>query len=341
MGDSCEIVKGTHSIPNVKDAVSRLHGALHDIQPRALCVEDEQALYVAWLAVPPDLPLVYLVTSDLSSIRSDCAPAWCRVDAALGISEHSLRYLCSTHYAHRALYVVGSGIDVERTLARVRARGAPAPGDPPAGDQAAQMGEPQPLRIVSPISFPKPLKGHRSSLVALANLRQAGTPAELWFCVQNHRSARPSGSQMLAMAADLGIRDNIRILGRRENLLSTMAGSDVIMFLSAAEGRPQRVLEAMALGKPIVATRTGSTPELVRDDVDGILVDPEDVEATVGALKRLSDPALRERMGAAGQRRARSDFSLERQAARFLAAVDGLDEPRWYSSDWLVNTHSL
>jgi glycosyltransferase involved in cell wall biosynthesis len=338
--DLCDSVKGTLAIPNVQEAVSRLRGALHHAQPRAVCVEDEHALYVAWLALSPDLPLVYLVTSELSSIRSDCAPAWCRVDAALGISEYSLRYLRPTRYAHGNLHVVGSGIDVENTLARA-GEGESGGGEPPENDRPSKLGEARPLRIASPISFPRPLKGHQSSIVALASLRQMGTPAELWFCVQKCRPARPSGSPMLAMAADLGVRGHIRVLGQQQTLLSTMARSDVTLFSSSAEGRPQRLLEAMALGKPVVATRTGITSEFVRDGVDGILVEPEDVQATVDALKRLSDPALRERMGAAGQRRARTEFSPERQAVRFLSVVDGLDEPRWQTRNWSLNTNSL
>lgn len=74
------------------------------------------------------------------------------------------------------------------------------------------------------------------------------------------------------------------------------------------------MMEGMAFGKPVVASRVGGIPELVRDGVDGILVDAGDVkELSTAIIKLLDDPVLRKRMGGAGKERVK-EFSWDSTA---------------------------
>jgi glycosyltransferase involved in cell wall biosynthesis len=234
----------------------------------------------------------------------------------------------SSHYAHQNLQVIGSAIDVERALAHAGADDA----------SAERSTAPVPLRVLSPISSPGPLKGHRESMQAIGILNERGVPAELWLCTQECKFARSSQARIAEMAAGMDVQKHVRTWERRQRFAPAMARFDVALFLSPEQEPPQRLLEAMALGKPVVTARAGSAPELVRDGIDGILVEPGDVEATVKALETLSDPLFRERMGAAGQYRARHEFSPARQANRVLAAIDSLAEPMRFGRDWLLNT---
>jgi glycosyltransferase involved in cell wall biosynthesis len=73
------------------------------------------------------------------------------------------------------------------------------------------------------------------------------------------------------------------------------------------------ILEALAAGRPVVATRVGGIPEIVRDGETGLLVPPEDPEALAGAIVRmLSDSALASRLGAGGAKLVREHFTLDR-----------------------------
>lgn len=86
---------------------------------------------------------------------------------------------------------------------------------------------------------------------------------------------------------------------------------DAYVCTSESEGLSNVLLEAMACGKPIVATRVGGNPEAIQDEIQGILVPPYSPEATVAALERLIDnPGLRHCMGAAGRTRVERHFSL-------------------------------
>lgn len=91
------------------------------------------------------------------------------------------------------------------------------------------------------------------------------------------------------------------------------------------ENAPMSVVEAMAVGVPVVASRLGGIPELLDDGVEGLLVPPGDVASLAAALGRLaSDEALARSMGEAGRRRARRDFAPEVHLQRLLEVYDGV-----------------
>jgi glycosyltransferase involved in cell wall biosynthesis len=92
---------------------------------------------------------------------------------------------------------------------------------------------------------------------------------------------------------------------------------------SLSEASSNALLEAMATGRAIVATRIGGTPALVEDEVTGLLVPPGDPAALAGAIIRLiEEPALAARLAARAQERARTEFGIDRMVARFEALYD-------------------
>ena len=96
---------------------------------------------------------------------------------------------------------------------------------------------------------------------------------------------------------------------------------DIITLPTRHEGLSQGLMEAMALGKPIVTTRSGGNTDLIDDGVHGLLVPPRDPRALGAALQRLiDDPVLRERLGAAANKRVRAEFTSERTLAGTDAA---------------------
>ena len=111
------------------------------------------------------------------------------------------------------------------------------------------------------------------------------------------------------------------LAGWRRDIPEILAASDVVALPSRfGEGCPNAILEAMAAGRPVVAARSGGTPEVVADGETGILHEPGDVEGLRSALVRLaSDAALRRRMGEAGRARARERHSVEPMVNRYEA----------------------
>jgi glycosyltransferase involved in cell wall biosynthesis len=98
---------------------------------------------------------------------------------------------------------------------------------------------------------------------------------------------------------------------------------DVVVLPSRHEGMSQGLLEALAIGKPVVATYGGGNTDLIDDGVHGLLVPPRDAESLGAAIQRLlDDRALRQGLGAAGRKRVRSEFTIERTLAGTQAAYD-------------------
>src|SRR5690606_13974896 len=109
-----------------------------------------------------------------------------------------------------------------------------------------------------------------------------------------------------------GTADRVRFLGLvgPERVAALMRAARVVVLPSRSENFPLVVLEALAAGAPLVATRVGGIPEAVRDGREALLVPPDDPAALAGALARvLADPALRARLAAAAL--ARSDAFSE------------------------------
>ena len=109
--------------------------------------------------------------------------------------------------------------------------------------------------------------------------------------------------------------------GERRDVASFLAAGDIFVLPSRLpEGCSNSVLEAMAVGRPVIATRTGGTPEIIEDGETGLLVPPGDPVALRAAIMRLAgDAELRKRLGSAGRERVLRDFTVEKMVKSYEA----------------------
>ena len=144
----------------------------------------------------------------------------------------------------------------------------------------------------------EPQKDYPSLLRALARRRLS--PGNDQLLVAGRGALGP---ELAALADKLGIAERCHFLGVRDDIPDLIAACDAVVLSSRFEGLPNVVMEAMAGGRPVVATRVGGTPELVDDGVSGLLVNPGDPDALSAAMAEVAHaPAERRRaMGARGQ----------------------------------------
>ncbi len=135
----------------------------------------------------------------------------------------------------------------------------------------------------------------------------------------------PEWTRVEQAVAATGSADRVRLIGFAPDPRPVLCRTDIVVLPSAAEACPMALLQAMACGVPVVATRVGGVAEIVRDGVDGLLVEPGAEDQLVAALTRLAqDPALRRRLGAAGRRRVAERFDIRLSARSLLAIYEGL-----------------
>jgi glycosyltransferase involved in cell wall biosynthesis len=128
----------------------------------------------------------------------------------------------------------------------------------------------------------------------------------------------PLRGQYEQMARALGIAQRVRFLGERRDVQAVLASLDVAVVPSLSESLSNVVLESMAAGKAVVASRVGGNKELVQDGVTGCLVHAEDYEECANAVgSLLSDINLRNAMGRRAQEFTRENFGLERVCERY------------------------
>jgi glycosyltransferase involved in cell wall biosynthesis len=122
----------------------------------------------------------------------------------------------------------------------------------------------------------------------------------------------PERDSLERLSATLELGAAVTLAGARDDIPDLLAALDVAVCCSDFEGGPLSVMEYMAAGLPVVATRVGGLPELVRDDETGVLVPARDPRALALALAELlDDPARRRELGAAGRELVRSDYGID------------------------------
>jgi glycosyltransferase involved in cell wall biosynthesis len=129
----------------------------------------------------------------------------------------------------------------------------------------------------------------------------------------------PCRAEWKQFAEKLGIEKQVVFAGARNEMPETYASLDLVVLPSLVESMPMCVLEGMAAGKPVIATRVGMIPNVITDRVNGLLVAPGSVEDLADAIMTvLQDPSYRKQLGVSGQRCIAKHFSAEAMAHNYL-----------------------
>jgi glycosyltransferase involved in cell wall biosynthesis len=180
----------------------------------------------------------------------------------------------------------------------------------PLGPLPASAGEGR--RVVTIARMTYGAKGHDDLLEAAA--LAARLAPDLRFFIAGDG---PREREVKARAAALHLDERLFFVGQRTDVAALLAWADFVVHPSRAEGMPNAVVEAMAAGKPIVATSVGGVPELIQHDRHGLLVPPADPACLAEALASLAfDPDRAARLGRAARARVEEHYTVDRLLAR-------------------------
>jgi glycosyltransferase involved in cell wall biosynthesis len=205
---------------------------------------------------------------------------------------------------------IHEGIDLGRVAAAPRA------------DLHGDLWLPHDAPIVGNVAALVPHKGQRHLIEAAIGVIRKVPDAR--FVIAGEGELRPTLERQIK---DHHLEKHVFLVGFRPDILSVHKAFDIFAMSSVTEGLGTSLLDAMACGKPIVATTAGGMPEVVVDGTTGILVPPRNHEAMADAIVTLlRDENLRETMGAAGEARVRAQFSAERMVQRTLVVYERVAE---------------
>jgi glycosyltransferase involved in cell wall biosynthesis len=174
--------------------------------------------------------------------------------------------------------------------------------------------------LVGNIAALVPHKGQRHLIDAAALVVREVPDAR--FLILGEGELKPALEKQIA---DLALTKHVLLTGFRPDVLSILKGFDLFVMPSVTEGLGTSLLDAMACARPIIASRVGGIPEVVRHGETGLLVPPKDPRDLAAAIIRLLlDPPLAGRLAAAGLARVRERFSLERMVTGTLAVYEAL-----------------
>jgi glycosyltransferase involved in cell wall biosynthesis len=174
--------------------------------------------------------------------------------------------------------------------------------------------QPRPrLRVVTTVANLRPGKGHEVLLEAAARVVRRVPDVHFQIVGDGPRRA-----ELEQQAAALRISAQVSFLGHSSDVPAVLQQTDVFAFPSFMEASPNAVMEAMAAGLPVVATRVGGIPEVIEDGRSGVLVPPHDDRAlAAGILRLIARPDLAARMGEAARQTVEARFSFERMVGEF------------------------
>jgi len=229
-------------------------------------------------------------------------------------------FLCASDAIRTML--IGDGVPAERTttvhdgvdLEHVEAA--------PHLDVRAELWLPSGAPVIGNVAALVPHKGHRYLINAAALVVRRVPDARFVIVGEGELEAT-----LRKQIKDLHLEKHVLLAGFRPDALSLQKGFDLFAMSSVTEGMGSVLLDAMAIGQPIVATSAGGIPEVITDGRTGVLVPPRDAEALAAAIVTLlGDRDRRAQLGAAARLRVREHFSVEQVVQRTLDAYARLDD---------------
>lgn len=176
------------------------------------------------------------------------------------------------------------------------------------------------LRTITFIGRLDHLKGVYVLIEALRKLKDDGVDAHL-----NVIGDGPDRDKLQNLSRDVGLNDSISFCGAVEEIIPYLQKAALFVLPSLSEGLSNVLLEAMACGLPIVATRVGGNIDLIRDGENGILVEPENSKQLSEAIKKvLQDKDLAQKLGIEARKTAEEKFSMDTITDNYVSVYQEL-----------------
>jgi L-malate glycosyltransferase len=230
-------------------------------------------------------------------------------DRIIAVSNDLARTLEADGHRRSRVVPIHNGIDLATVCPRRDAR-----------EVRRELGIPDGATVFGTVGRLSPVKDHRTLLRAAQRVTRHDRDATFLFVGDG-----PLFDELVLAASQLGLGRACIFAGARDDVYDVLAAIDVFVLSSLHEGIPMALLEAMALGKPVVATAVGGVPEIVTHGQNGLLVAPRDDHALAEACLELTRrPGVTATLGAAARQTIAEHFSHETGGKALLSIYESL-----------------
>jgi glycosyltransferase involved in cell wall biosynthesis len=210
----------------------------------------------------------------------------------IAVSHYVRRYLISAGVSEKRVHTIYDGIAKPEPIAKSSLR--------------AELGIAPDATVGCMVAIMRDEKGHEDLIAAVRPLFD--THPDLHIIMAGDG---PIFDRINGIVRSLGLESRIHMLGFRTDVPNILRGSDFFVLPTHQEALGQAYIEAMAAGLPVIGTQVDGVPELIQDDVNGLLVPPRNPEALRGAIARMiDDPQLRQRLRQESQRITERGFTI-------------------------------
>jgi glycosyltransferase involved in cell wall biosynthesis len=318
-----------YDIPTFGSVSALAHGArlARHIARQRIDIVHGYSFYGNVFAIPParaaGAPVVIASIRDrapyLTAMQKRAQRLVCRLADCVLVNADAVKdWLISEKYDARKIVVIRNGVDVRRF-----------DDSPDDGAVRKEFGWPSTAPVVGVVSRLNRLKGLETFLHAAVRVAAAFENARFLVVGDTNPDDDGYSRELTQLAGRLGLSERIAFAGLRNDVPRLLKALSVSVMPSLNEALSNVLLESMATGAPIVATRVGGTPEAIDDGVSGLLVAPGDPAALSTAICRLLiDPALAQQLGRAARRSAVERFSTDQMVRATERLYDSLLDER-------------
>lgn len=330
-------IMDTISIKSDLDSAKRVRKIFKTTKPDIVHIHGNKAAIINWLAQNTSLSMhlsarsrpkciltVHNYPSNISesdgsrSVSKSISRYMGRVifnkaDLVIAVSEDIKRFIEASNIVDAGrIRCIHNGIDIEKIAAAGRL------GESTAIDLRKTYGLDQDSFLIGGMGRLVPFKALDILIKSVCEIRKS-FPNVYAFILGDG----PLRTELENLINERGLKDNVFLLGHVDDPLRHLAGMDLFAFPSVREPFGIALLEAAAIGVPIVAARAGGVPEIIQDRLNGLLAEPGDVASfTQCILNAITDSDLRTTISENGRKRVAEEFSLNVMAEKTMAAYE-------------------
>jgi glycosyltransferase involved in cell wall biosynthesis len=289
--------------------INKLSKILKEINPNAIWFSDDKSLYAVGKALEKNgdkTTTVMFLRGDIGKVKCICKKYWKRLHCIVSNNSISLNYYKKFPWADNKLKIAYNGVDFDAVR------------------KASQKivnnisGQERSFKVILPAML-IPLKAQNIAIKGFAEFVKKNGDAVLWLCgnTPNCLSMEYENS-LKKLVVDLNLENKVYFLGWRKDIPALTKKADVMILTSTTEGLPRSILEAMAIGTPVIATKAGGVVDVINDGEDGMLIEIDDYNSLADKLLKLTDKKLRDKLSQNAIHKIENNFTIVKQANTFL-----------------------